>query len=302
MKTYYFNRKRLSIYALFGFLAIVSSSCGSYQNSSYYDKDGVYGDSQTNNNNSQSNKYQEYFSDLNKDAEAFTGIDSYTSVTNDSIKKTENYNSNNAGWGNNPQSVTVNVYDNNWGYGYWNNWWYGNYWGWNNWYGPGWGWGIGWNNWYGPGWGFGWNNWYGNSWCGNYYNNYYNGGRRGSSYPYYSNGNRYSVRNGTRSSNYNVNGRNNPSVTPGTRNFNTRSSNYPFRSNTSSQPTRSNNSTQPTRGNNSYQPTRSNNNQSSPVRSYTPSSSNTRPSSTFGGGSYGGGSGGGRSSGGGGRR
>ena len=116
MKTYYFNRKRLSTYALFGFLAIVTSSCGSYQNSSYYDNDGAYGGSQTNNNNSQSNKYQEYFSDLNKDAEAFTGIDSYTSVTNDSIKKTENYNSNNAGWGNNPQSVTVNVYDNNWGY------------------------------------------------------------------------------------------------------------------------------------------------------------------------------------------
>ena len=87
MKTYYFNRKRLSIYALFGFLAIVTTSCGSYQNSSYYDKDGAYGDSQTDNNNSQSNKYQEYFSDLNKDAEAFTGIDSYTSVTNDSIKK-----------------------------------------------------------------------------------------------------------------------------------------------------------------------------------------------------------------------
>ena len=76
MKTYYFTRKRLSIYALFGFLTIFISSCGSYQNSSYYDNDGVYGNSQSNRkevttNNSQSNKYQEYFSDLNKDSQSF---------------------------------------------------------------------------------------------------------------------------------------------------------------------------------------------------------------------------------------
>jgi hypothetical protein len=125
MKTYYFNRKRLSIYVLFGFLAIVTSSCGSYQNSSYYDNDGAYGGSQTNNNNSQSNKYQEYFSDLNKDLESFNDVDSYASVYNDSIKKKESYNPNNAGWGNNPQTINVNVYDNGWGM--------------NNWGGIGWG-------------------------------------------------------------------------------------------------------------------------------------------------------------------
>ena len=192
MKTYSFFGKRLSIYLLIGFFAVITSSCGSYQNSSYYDSDGVYGDSQsnkkavTNRDNSQSSKYQEYFSDLNKDSEAFIDIDNYSSVSNDTINKAENYNPNNSSWGNNPQSVTVNVYDNNWGIGYWNNYWYGSYWGWNNWYGPGWGWG--WNSWYGPGfylgwnvgwgwnnWGWnnwGWNSWYGNNWCGNYYNNY----------------------------------------------------------------------------------------------------------------------------------
>ena len=164
MKTNYFSSKRLSIYSLFGLIAVVVSSCGSYQNSSYYDGDGVYGNSQnkrevSNKDNSQSNKYQEYFSDLNKDSQAFTNVDNYSTVNNDTINKTENYNSNNSSWGNNPQSVTVNVYDSNWGYGYWNNYWYGNYWGLNSWYGPNWGWG--------------WNNWYGNTWCGGYYQPYF---------------------------------------------------------------------------------------------------------------------------------
>ena len=62
MKTYFFNSKRLSIYGVFGFLAMVITSCGSYQNSSYYDNDGVYHSSQpsktADNSNSQSNKYQ----------------------------------------------------------------------------------------------------------------------------------------------------------------------------------------------------------------------------------------------------
>ena len=161
MKTYSYSGKRLSIYSLFGLIAVVLSSCGSYQNSSYYDGDGVYGNSQnkrqvTNKNNSHSDKYQEYFSDLNKDSQSFTDVDNYSTVNNDTIKKTENYNSNNSSWGNNPQSITVNVYDNNWGYGYWNNYWYGNYWGYNSWYGPSWGW----NSWYGPSLsiGWGWNN------------------------------------------------------------------------------------------------------------------------------------------------
>jgi len=120
MKTYYYSSKRLSIYSLFGLIAVVVSSCGSYQNSSYYDNDGAYGNSQSNrrevtNNNSQSNKYQEYFSDLNKDLESFNDVDSYASIYNDTIKKKESYNSNNAGWGDNPQTINVNVYDNGWG-------------------------------------------------------------------------------------------------------------------------------------------------------------------------------------------
>ena len=88
MKTYYFSSKRLSIYLLFGSLGLAISSCGSYQNSSYYD-DGVYGNSQkqnretNSNDNSQSNKYQEYFSDLNKNQDVFTNVDNYSSTNND---------------------------------------------------------------------------------------------------------------------------------------------------------------------------------------------------------------------------
>ena len=311
MKTYSYSSKRLSIYSLFGLIAFAVSSCGSYQNSSYYDRDGVYGNSQnkrevSNKDNSQSSKYQDYFSNLNKESQSFTDVDKYSTVNNDTIKRTENYNSNNSSWGSNPQSVTVNVYDSNWGYGYWNNYWYGNYWGYNNYYGPSFGWG--WNSWYGPSWSLGWSNWYGpsyygyyggyyNNWYGNNYHNnyYYNGGRRGSAYAYSSNGNRYGVRNGTRTSNFNG-GRSNSYSTSGNRNThynNTRTS--------STEPVRNYNSN-PTRTNTYSQPTRSNNNESAPVRSYAPSS-NTR-SSSYGGGSYGGGSGGGggRSSSGGGRR
>ena len=312
MKTYLFSSKRLSIYGVFGFLAMVLTSCGSYQNSSYYDNDGVYGNSQSNraakNSNSQSDKYQQYFSDLNKQSDAFVDIESYTSVANDTVQKSQN----NSSWGDNPQSVTINVYDNSWGYGYWNNYWYGNYWGWNNFYGPNWGWG--WNSWYGPSWsiGWGWNNW---GWYNGYYpyygggyghwhgnnNYYYNGGRRGTYATAYSGsrfgrsgynnvnsgrrGNTYTTTAPSRNSNFNYNSRSNT------------------RGNTNYTPTRSNSntySTQPTRT--TTQPTRSEpaRNYSAPTRSYTPSSSGGGGRS--GGGSYGGGGGGGRSGGGGGRR
>ena len=46
MKTNYFSAKKLSIYSLFGFFSIMITSCSSYQNSSYYDGDGIYGSSE----------------------------------------------------------------------------------------------------------------------------------------------------------------------------------------------------------------------------------------------------------------
>ncbi len=141
MKTYYLFSRRLSLFTVLGILTITATSCGSYQNSSYYD-DGIYGSSEnkptqnTTETNSDS-KYKEYFSN----AEIFTDVDNYSNVSTDSVSNGQAYDRSNAGWGENAQSITVNVYDNNWGWGYWNNYWYGNYWGWNSWYGHGWGWG-----------------------------------------------------------------------------------------------------------------------------------------------------------------
>jgi hypothetical protein len=150
------------------------------QNSSYYDTDGIYGNTysrniETNTQNNQ-NQYKEYFGSLrddNQTPEVFTDIDNYNDYNLDNDQ--ENY----PGWGSNPQGVSINVYDTGWAM---NNW-YGNNWGWNG----GFGWGM--NNWYGNNWGmnnwgwngnygwgmnfgfglnnFGWNNWYGNNWYGN---------------------------------------------------------------------------------------------------------------------------------------
>ena len=160
-----------------GIVAILTTSCGSYQNSSYYDNDGVYGSerpvNQTENkyteqNIEKSNKYAQQFKNMQDDYTYFTDVDNYNSQTQDTIVTVYRNESNNnyAGWGNNSSDVTINYYNNNWG---WNNW-YSPYWGigWNSWYGPNWGWG--WNSWYGGGWG--WNSWYGPSWGWNgYYGN-----------------------------------------------------------------------------------------------------------------------------------
>jgi hypothetical protein len=307
MKTNYFFSQRLSIYVFLGSFSIMISSCSSYQNSSYYDNDGIYGGSENNksvansNENTQSNKYQEYFSDLNKDAQSFTKVDEYNATSNDSI-------SNNAAWGSNPQTVTINVYDNDWGWSYWNNYWYGGYWGWGGMWGPNWGWGGMWGpNWgwgtgfWGPNWGWGWNNWYGNNnWCGGYYNNYYHsyaGGRRGSAY----NGSIASGRGTNSRISNNYSSRNNNGISTRNNSFNNvRSSNNSTR-NYSNNSTRTNTNSNSTRNNVRTQT-------SSPTRTYSPSSNYGGGRSSYGGGgSYGGGrssggGGGGRSSGGGGGR
>ena len=67
MKTYYLFSRRLSLFSVLGILAITVTSCGSYQNSSYYDSDGIYGNSEvksnttvaeTNTNSINNNKYK----------------------------------------------------------------------------------------------------------------------------------------------------------------------------------------------------------------------------------------------------
>lgn len=207
-------------------LAILFTACGSYQQSSYYDNDGIYGETEPvyRNQDSYSNtqrtdypkqnpqdvnndavlyenyfgqKAQQYEEMLNNSDAVFTDIDGYSSLTlQDSLDIADaiNYRYENgyAGWGDNPQTTSINIYSNNgWGLG-WNNWGWNNWgwnrwnnWGWNNWgwggYNPYWGPGWGWGGFYGPGWAWGWNNWGWNNWGWNgwAYNNYwYNGWNR----------------------------------------------------------------------------------------------------------------------------
>lgn len=219
MKTNYFTTQKVSIYTLFGSITLLLASCGSSQNSSYYDNDGIYGSSSKSSKNevaASDNKYKEYFSNLNQEnQEIFTDVENY-STTNDSVAKTTEA-TNNA-WGANPSTTTVIVYDNYWG---------GN-WAWNNWYGPSWGWG--WNSWYGPSWGWGWNSWYGPNYYwgwnypyyGGYYGNYWgwNSPYYGGYYGYYNHN--YAYANGRRDTRsyyngmnrYGISGRNQSTVTP----------------------------------------------------------------------------------------
>ncbi|OYX81023.1 MAG: hypothetical protein B7Y83_17715, partial [Flavobacteriales bacterium 32-34-25] len=165
MKTNIFSFQKAQNYLYIGLLSLFMVSCGSYQNSSYYESDGIYGASANRNveqNSPSANYYRDYFNSLQSDSETsevITDIDKYSdfdSADNDSYPSY-------AGWGNNQTGTIINVYPDYWGmnsgFG-WNNWGWNNYWGmnygfgWNNWGWNNWGW----NNW-GMNYGFGWNNW-----------------------------------------------------------------------------------------------------------------------------------------------
>jgi hypothetical protein len=251
MRTYYTIGLKKYGFFLIGIVSIIITSCGSYQNVSYYDNDGIYSSNTTkkeqvsknNNENTdpKSHEYAQKFRAMQDEYTYFTDVNTYQSsgqqdnaITNyDPEYSNQNY----AGWGNNASNLSINYYDNGWG---WNNWYSPGWgfnnmgWGWNSWYGNNLGWG--WNNWYGPNWGWGWNNWYGNgfygpAWGGNWgwggyvsRNVAYNGGRRGGS-GYYNSG---SGRIGT---NYNPGRRTVAPYYTGTpRTFNQRNSNQNPRS------------------------------------------------------------------------
>ncbi len=316
MKANYKLRNRLS-YLIFGGLSVLTTvSCGSSQ-STTADRDGIYGDSRydrRSETSSSSAYYRDYFGTLHDETLVYTDAANYNSdsATAEKPREATGY----AGWGNEPDNVTVNIYGNNWG---WNNWYAPSWgWGWNNWYGPSWGWGWnswygpswgigwgwnswgagwyggwGWNNWYGPGWGWGYNQWYSPHWYGHNHHYVYGGGRRGS---YYNNG----LRNNMGRSTY----------APGTRTTRTTFSNNTSRTRFSTTRTQNynNNSTIRNSGNTRNSntggirqaPVRSNSGnvrQSTPTRSYSPASSGGTRSGGFstggGGGTRGGGGGGG---------
>ncbi|NNK75010.1 MAG: hypothetical protein HKP42_03000, partial [Maribacter sp.] len=147
-----------TLVALSGFLGV---SCGSYQQASYYDNDGIYESEsvrvvekapQQVRKNKEYDQYSEYFGQKADEyegileSEVFTDVDSYSSKNgNDSIPQkgdlTDYYNSENdysgyGGWGDNATSVSVNIYGGA-GFGYASPWFYGGY-GWGG-YGYGWG-------------------------------------------------------------------------------------------------------------------------------------------------------------------
>jgi len=338
MKTNYFFTKKMSIYSLFGLFALLTTSCGSYQNTSYYDNDGIYGGDEKpkakETSNANSSYYKEYFSSLNKENDqVFTDVENYSSY-NDTIKKNET-NDQNAnsytGWGSNTDNVTVNVYNSGWGYnnwytpswGYYAGGYYGNYWGYNGWYGnswmydgwysPSWSWGWGWNSWYGPSWygyyGYGYNpyGYYGNYWGwnnGNLGHNYaYSGGRRNSNFIADGNGggyisNRRTSVSGGRSS---FNGTRNPnSISPRSTSINRDYQTSNPRSYTPASSSSSSPRSYTPSSPRSYTPSTPSSTSTSTPRSYTPPTRSYTPSS-YGGSSGGGGSYGGSSGGGGGR-
>lgn len=316
MKTYYFSAKNTMLKSVVGLLGLTAVSCGSYQNTSYYDNDGIYGskkevtETKTKEivvtDNSSANKYKDYFSAnankySNEDDQIFTDVENYTS-TNDTIenKSNENYSS----WGSNDRDITVNIYGSNWGYNYWN---WRNYWGyspyhfgfsyWNDWYSPYWGY----SGYYGPSWGWGWNSpyyyggYYGyNNWYGNHYS--YADGRRGITRNYsdgYNSSNRVNS-----NKNFETGGRRNSSTISTPRNYSPKNNNasdirgnYPRRR-SSEQNSSPRTSSEPR----TSEPRRSESRRSESPRSYDtprPSSYDSSPrsssGSSSGSGSYGGG-------------
>lgn len=180
---------KFHIYSIPIVATLLLASCGSYQQASYYG-DGIYSSGnevvRVEKRNAEGvgaqqeeyNRYGDYFGQRAEqigevlDSEVFTDIDGYSSqMGNDTIPYGEQtdylaYNNNYngyPGWGDNPSSVSINVYGNNWGWG--GLYGYGGLYGWGNPY-----WGYGWNYPY-YGWGWGWYNpWRYNRWgWGGYY-------------------------------------------------------------------------------------------------------------------------------------
>ena len=110
MKSYYQFTLKKATFSLLGLLAITATSCGSYQNVSYYDNDGVYGSDNTyiqnenrnnNQNTEQSNRYAQQFRSMRDDFVIFTDVDNYSSTVQDTvvtIYRNEYGNNNYAGW------------------------------------------------------------------------------------------------------------------------------------------------------------------------------------------------------------
>jgi len=164
MKTNVFFPRTVFFFALVGFLSVFIFSCGSFQNSSYYDRDGIYGSGNdtnqptsqpSNQDSNQATAYANYFGSLQdpeQSTETFTDVERYSSISDSltpqySTQYTSEYTGSQGAWGSNATTTNFNFYNTNWGM---NNYWYNSYWndpflfwGWDYWYSP-----------YNMGWGF----------------------------------------------------------------------------------------------------------------------------------------------------
>ena len=134
MKIYTPSTKR-NLFLLIPLFAILLASCGSYEQASYYDNDGIYqrnsspytkkkkqereirDDDAIQYENYFAQKAREYEQILNEDGTIFTDIDSYASAeVSDSLdivsEYINEYESGNPGWGENPEGIVLNVYNN----------------------------------------------------------------------------------------------------------------------------------------------------------------------------------------------
>src|SRR6476660_7227518 len=132
MKTYSFSSKLIYSNLIIAIVSVLMASCGSYQNSSYYDNDGIYGTPErpatqyTYSSSSQNNQYKDYFGTKKTDdtiqyvKQPDYNYDQSQAQAQPQQNATDNYNSGNANWGYNPHSTTYNYYDWGWntGWGY----------------------------------------------------------------------------------------------------------------------------------------------------------------------------------------
>lgn len=201
MKTNALITRKTPLNSLIVIIGLLITSCGSYQNSSYYDSDGIYSTNtekvvvKNNHSNQTSDQYKQYFNSLQNTGasnEIFTDVNSYNSdynTYNDSIQlPSTGY----ASWGSSPKETTITVYpETSWyiGYNGWSRPYYG--------YGYsypyyGYGWGYPYYGWTSPyyGWGYSGYGWDYYNYSGYQYSysrpaasTYsYNNSRRGSSY------------------------------------------------------------------------------------------------------------------------
>ncbi|WP_348798752.1 hypothetical protein [Flavobacterium adhaerens] len=313
MKTNALISQKAPLYFLIGLIGLMMSSCGSYQNSSYYDSDGVYASNgekvviKDNQPSANSIQYKAYFNSLQTTEDStdiFTDVNSYNSgydIENDSIQAPSTGYS---AWGSSPEQTTITVYpDNYWSFGFgWGYPYYGwgyPYYGWGypyyGWGYPGYGWGY-------PGYGWGYPG-YGYPVVSPYSYNY---SRRGSSYRGGYNNTRITAynRNNITSRNSFTNRNSVYSRNSSNNIVNRRVPTYTNRNSSSNYNVTSRNSSiNQSRRNSSYTQSRTNSSYQNSQRSYTPSNNSYRSSgSSMSSGRMSSGGGGGRMSGGGGRR